>query len=152
MLGIFSSLLWVRMSGTYVLQRQYCLEAGFGQRLWGHSFGCLKVFIYYFVKGCDSEVWTARNQTMRCYCVTQSVILMLFCCKHSHFQRSSSVAMTGWLSWLGDQVLVSAQVMVEGLWDWAPFWAPCSVENLFDILSPSLSAPHPCASAYSLFL
>ena len=53
----------------------------------------------------------------------------------------------GWFSQLSVQLLISAQVTISGLWDWAVYWALHTVGNLFEILS------HPAAySVISLSL
>ena len=50
-----------------------------------------------------------------------------------------------WLSWLGVQFLVSAQVMISWFCEFEPHIGLCadSAESAWDSLSPSLSAPTP---------
>ena len=51
----------------------------------------------------------------------------------------------------GVQLLISAQVMISVLWDWAPHQAPHSVLSLLEILSPPSFCPsHSCSC--TLFL
>ena len=50
-------------------------------------------------------------------------------------------AVPGWLSQLSIQLLVLAQVMFSGLWDWAPCRAPCWTWKLLGIFS--LPFPYP---------
>ena len=61
----------------------------------------------------------------------------------------------GWLSWLSVQPLISAQVMVPGLWDaslcQAPCWAP-GMEATWDSLSLSLYPSPVHARSLSLSL
>ena len=45
----------------------------------------------------------------------------------------------GWLSWLSDWLLISAQVMISGSCDGAPCWAPSSAWSLLEI--PRLPLP-----------
>ena len=45
----------------------------------------------------------------------------------------------GGLSWLSLWLVLSAQVMTSGLWDWALHWDLCSAESLLGILSLSFS-------------
>ena len=61
----------------------------------------------------------------------------------------------GWLSGLSVQLLISAQVMIPGLWDWAPCWALHWAWSLLKV-PPTLSlCPSPTrlnASARALYL
>lgn len=69
--------------------------------------------------------------------------------KDTHTIRNSQFSGL-WLSWLHIGLLVLAQVMISGSWDWAHSWAPHSVGSL---LSPSSSpsAPLPtCEDSLSL--
>ena len=62
-------------------------------------------------------------------------------------EKKKKKRMPGWLSRLGCQLLISAQVMISGSWDQAQHWAPCSVgSSLNDFLSPFPSGPLPALS------
>ena len=54
-----------------------------------------------------------------------------------------------WLSRLGVQLLISAQVLIPGSGDQALRRGPCSAWNLLKILSPSPSAPPPLVLSLS---
>ena len=54
-----------------------------------------------------------------------------------------SLGAPGWFSWLSSRLLISAQVMISGSWDWAPCWALQWLWNLLEILFPSPFSPSP---------
>ena len=60
------------------------------------------------------------------------------------------VGAPGWLSQLGVLLLISARVMISGLWDRAPCWALCWTWSL--LMIPSLCSSPPCMHAFSLSL
>ena len=54
-------------------------------------------------------------------------IIQLYAVKKRPFKRHKQIGVPEWLSQLGAQILISAQVMISGLWDQAlhhiPHWA-----------------------------
>ena len=57
----------------------------------------------------------------------------------------------GWLHRLAVRLLISAQVMVSGSWDWAPSWALCWTLSLLEMLSfPLPLPPAPCVHTHML--
>ena len=67
--------------------------------------------------------------------------------KNMHMRRG-----TWWLSWLSNQLLISAQVMISWWWDQAPHWALHWSWSLLRILSLPLPLPLPCLCSLSLSL
>ena len=60
------------------------------------------------------------------------------------FKEKKKKSRDAWVAQLvGRPTLISAQVMIPGLWDLAPCWAPCCQWSLLGILSlpPSLPLP-----------
>ena len=57
------------------------------------------------------------------------------------FHKKYDFGIPGWLSWLSLQLLISAQVMILELWDWAPSWALHWAWTLLRVLFLSQSAP-----------
>ena len=55
----------------------------------------------------------------------------------------------GWLSQLSVQLLVSAQAMVSGSWDWAPCWAPCPAQSAQDSFPSFPLCPFLCLLSLS---
>ena len=62
-------------------------------------------------------------------------------------KKKNYLGAPGWLSWLGIQLLILAQVMILGWWDGALSRALCSAQSA----CPSPSAPPP-AGTQALFL
>ena len=62
-------------------------------------------------------------------------------CLNIIYLRNGIHGAPGWLSLLGVWLLILAQVMISGSWDWALCWAPGSAGSLLEI--PSLCLPPP---------
>lgn len=59
-------------------------------------------------------------------------------------KRSPYLGEPGWLSRLGVPLMVSAQVLISRSWDQDPHRAPCTEQNLLEIL-PLTLRPAPCS-------
>ena len=71
--------------------------------------------------------------------------------KHLIMNLKTVLWVAGWLIRLSVWLLISAQVIIPGLWDWVLNWAPPWVWSVFKILSPSAPSPHSCSVSLSLF-
>ena len=71
----------------------------------------------------------------------------------SGWKDKQTAGAPGWCSKLSIWLLISAQLMISGSWDWALHWALSWAQSLLKILSPSPSVPPlPHSWAHSLFL
>ena len=83
----------------------------------------------------NSKCYTSNTIQEKCY----TTDLLSDCGGETKVNNAGA---PGWLSRLSVGLLISAQVTISGLWDWALHWTPCWVRGLLKIppLSPSL--PH----------
>ena len=67
------------------------------------------------------------------------------------FYKNRRLGTSEWLSWLSDQLLIMAQVMISQFMNWIPMLGSgWTVQSVLGILSPSLCSSPTCVSMLSL--
>ena len=102
------------------------------------------------------KLWASILNKHQCWIIVLEKCISKINIRQRHFQTHKNwknilpaelyyekcyIRKPGWLSRLNVQLLVLAQVMTSGSWDWALHWALCSVGSPLNIIS-LCSSPH----------